>query len=47
MLAWSRNEKGIDDALMSGEKMDELEIPDWFSALDKNARMVVQKVWDE
>ncbi|MEP7037996.1 MAG: DUF3854 domain-containing protein [Acidobacteriota bacterium] len=47
ILAWSRDEKGIDDALMSGEKIYELEIPDWFSALDKNARLVVQKVWEE
>ncbi|MBA3633886.1 MAG: DUF3854 domain-containing protein [Acidobacteria bacterium] len=47
ILAWSRDEKGIDDALMSGEKIYELEIPDWFSTLDKNARMAVQKVWEE
>lgn len=47
ILAWRRYEKGIDDALLSGEKIYELEVTDWFSALDKNARMVVQKVWDE
>ena len=47
IIAWSREEKGIDDALMSGEKIYEVEITDWFAALDKNARNVVQKVWQE
>ncbi len=47
ILGWSRAEKGIDDALAKGEKIYTLEIGEWFSALEEDARAVVQKVWAE
>jgi hypothetical protein len=47
ILAWERTEKGIDDALLKGEKLDEITILDWFSALDEAARVEVRKIWEE
>jgi len=47
ILAWSRTEKGIDEALLKGEKLDEITILDWFSALDEAARVEVRKIWEE
>jgi len=47
ILAWERTEKGIDDALLKGEKLAEMTILDWFSALDEAARVEVRKIWEE
>ncbi len=47
ILGWSRAEKGIDDALAKGEKIYAMKISEWFSALEEDARAVVQKVWAE
>ena len=46
ILAWSRAQKGIDDALLSGEKLDELTITDWYCALGEKSREEVKNVWN-
>lgn len=46
-FAWSRAEKGIDDALLKGEKLTEITVQNWFSALDEKCRDEVRKVWAE
>lgn len=46
ILAWSRTEKGIDDAVAKHQKIRELTIPEWFSSLDENCRETVRKVWE-
>jgi len=40
-------EKGVDDALLKGEKLNEITILDWFSTLDEKCREEARKVWDE
>lgn len=47
IFTWSRTEKGIDDALLKGEKLDEISIQDWFAALDDKCRDEVRAVWTE
>ncbi len=47
ILGWSRAEKGIDDAFAKGEKIYDLDINEWLSALETNARAAVQSVWTE
>lgn len=47
ILVWERTEKGIDDALLKGERLDEITILDWFSALNAQYREEVRKVWEE
>lgn len=47
ILSWTRSEKGVDDALLKGERLSEITIPDWFSALDEKCRNEVRKVWAE
>lgn len=47
IFVWTRAEKGIDDALLKGEKLYETTILDWFSALDGKCRDEARKVWDE
>ncbi len=46
ILTWSREEKGIDDALVKNQKISEMTIPNWFSTLDENCRETVRKVWE-
>ena len=46
VLAWSRTEKGIDDALLKGEKLEELTVADWYSTLGEKNREEVRNVWD-
>lgn len=46
ILDWSRAAKGIDDALLIGEKLKELLIADWFSALNEQSREEVKNVWE-
>lgn len=46
ILDWSRAAKGIDDALLIGEKLKELTIADWFSALNERSREEVKNVWE-
>ena len=46
ILVWERTEKSIDDALLKGERLDEITIPDWFSALDERCRQEVRNVWE-
>lgn len=46
ILSWSRSEKGIDDALLRGEKLDELTLTDWLSALNEPSREEFRKVWE-
>jgi len=43
ILTWARTAKGIDDALLQGEKPEQISILDWFSALDQQSRIEVQK----
>jgi hypothetical protein len=45
ILDGSQAEKGIDDAPAKGEKIYALEVGEWFSALEEDARAVVHKVW--
>ncbi len=45
ILTWSRDDKGIDDALAKNQKISEMTIPNWFSTLDENCRETVRKVW--
>lgn len=47
IFAWTQSEKGIDDALLKGEKLNEITISDWFSALDERCREEARKVWAE
>jgi len=47
ILSWTRAEKGVDDALLIGEKLKAINILGWFSALDENCRAEVRKVWEE
>ena len=47
IFSWARSEKGIDDALLKNEKLDEITIVEWFSALDEQCREEVRKVWEE
>ena len=47
ILVWARTEKGVDDALLKGEKLNEITILDWFSALDEKCRNEARKVWAE
>ncbi len=46
ILAWSRKEKGIDDALLRAGKLEELTIAAWFSALGEESREEVRNVWE-
>lgn len=47
IFVWTRTEKGVDDALLKGEKLNEITIPDWFSTLDEKCRDEARKVWAE
>ena len=47
ILVWTQAEKGIDDALLKGEKLTEITILDWFSALKGECRDEARKVWVE
>ena len=47
IFVWARDAKGIDDALIKGEKLKEITILDWFSALDEKCRDEARKVWSE
>lgn len=47
IFVWAREAKGVDDALLQGEKLYEMTILDWFSALDEKCRDEARKVWDE
>lgn len=47
ILSWARSEKGIDDALLKNEQLNELTVLDWFSALGEQCREQVRKVWGE
>lgn len=47
IFVWARASKGIDDALLKGEKLNEITILDWFSALDEKCREEARKVWEE
>ena len=47
ILVWTRAEKGVDDALLKGEKLTEITILDWFSALTGECRDEARKVWAE
>ena len=47
IFVWARTEKGIDDALLKGEKLYETSILDWFAALDEECRDAARKVWME
>jgi hypothetical protein len=47
IFVWTRDVKGIDDALLKGEKLEETTILDWFSALDEKCRDESRKVWSE
>ena len=45
ILVWTQAEKGVDDALLKGEKLNEITILDWFSALSDKCREEARKVW--
>ena len=45
ILTWSREEKGIDDALAKNQKISEMTVPDWVLSLDEKCRETVKKVW--
>lgn len=47
ILVWTRDAKGVDDALLKGEKLDKITILDWFSALTGECREEARKVWAE
>jgi hypothetical protein len=47
IFAWARTEKGIDDALLKGEQLDEITILDWYSALNERCREEVRTVWEK
>lgn len=46
IISWSRAEKGIDDALLKGEKLEELTVADWYSTLGDKSREEVRTVWN-
>lgn len=47
ILTWARTEKGLDDALLKGEKINEISVQDWFAALDEKCRDQVRAVMAE
>lgn len=47
ILVWTRKAKVIDDALLKGEKLNEITILNWFTALDEKCRDEARQVWDE
>jgi len=47
IFAWAQNAKGVDDALLQGEKLNEITVMDWFSVLDEKCRDEARKVWAE
>ena len=47
ILTWSREEKGIDDALAKNQKISEMTVPNWVLSLDEQCRETVRKVWEE
>lgn len=47
IFVWTKIEKGVDDALLKGEKLNEITILDWFSTLDDKCRDEARKVWAE
>jgi hypothetical protein len=47
ILVWTRDAKGVDDALLKGKKLNEITILDWFSALNEECRDEARKVWAE
>jgi hypothetical protein len=46
ILSWSRAVKGIDDALLQGEELEEMTVADWFSVLNDESREEVKNVWE-
>jgi hypothetical protein len=46
ILSWSRSAKGIDDALLQGEKFEEMTVADWFSVLNDESQREVKNVWE-
>lgn len=45
IFVWNKIYKGIDDALLNGEKLNEITVIEWFSELNEKCRNEVQKVW--
>lgn len=47
IFTWSQSAKGIDDALLSGEKLAELTVSDWLCRLNESSRAEVSKIWKD
>lgn len=47
IFVWAGDAKGVDDALLQGEKLNEITVLDWFSALRERCREEARKVWAE
>lgn len=46
IFTWSSAEKGVDDALLKGEKINEITVSDWFAELTEKCREEVRAVWN-
>lgn len=47
IFVWDRTRKGIDDALLNSDKLNEITVLEWFSELNKKCRDEAQKVWSK
>lgn len=47
IFVWDRTRKGIDDALLNSEKLNEITVLEWFSELNEKCRDEAQKVWSK
>lgn len=47
IIVWDRTRKGIDDALLNSEKLNEITVLEWFSELNEKCRDEAQKVWSK
>jgi hypothetical protein len=45
ILLWSRAVKGIDDAILKDDKLEELTVAGWFPVLNDESREEVKNVW--
>jgi hypothetical protein len=47
VIVWESLQKGIDDALLNGERLKDVSPSEWYSSLPVKCREAVQQVWTE
>lgn len=45
ILNWKQSAKGVDDALLQGESLQQLSVLEWYNSLDNQSRDEVQNIW--